>query len=882
MNSAARSSQERVALLALWLLLCTAVLALVACGGDSNSTNGLTPSVNVSTTPVKALAVRSLALEPLAVATMTKVGERRLARTRWQYTFRVSVTNHGANATGVSLNLDSVPAGTTISDGNVVVGDVAFGATVTPTDTVTIEQDRLVAFDITQFRWSISVQTAVSIDPTVPAAATAAVRQVLSPQDKGSVGGVINLPAPGNDGETMLLALDGAGKMRLAAFARSGATTLSLDSTAIALVRLIMGSTKPADTSVGGDAVIRSVPGYAALVEALRGAALDAVAPADSLAVGNALVAVVTQVMSAINAGALSPALATARALAFTPPTDFRGLPYKVISWPALPVDLPVGVTGGTAASVDVLNSMPIAWSAVVTDSDGTELDKAVLPPTTLLPVLLGNIKPWWLLGSNPGSILADFKPTTLAAAGGKSFNLTIQQDEASRIETLSDIVARTVSIGFAVWRPTSCSEAILKTEAKVLLKANYKIYTGLSAAEAFTSQMTVENISGVLAACPIKKVPEMASFIKPLAAVFSLLSKTAGVYNAFTVPSQIALAGSFWYTDDVTRGICRDARGDIRNCARRFVFEPIAQVVTKGTVVRPAETLQTLGADDKPTGTPAGLRYSVAGGESDPTLQLGEDSGQVTVTAKALGEGSVKVLDPITGAVGQVAVSVVAPLISPANPRLEVLDPSYFTLKDSDGRDVVPAVGSSWTSSDTSVLAGPLPWFSYPRVAAFSPRKPGVVDLTFENGVTREKTTTKVTVVGSYRGTLNGSAPMSYKYCSGVRLSVSGPWTVRLSPTESVFDFLGGITQTIRANPCFTNVAVFKDTIPLVPVAGSSTEYQGYKLYPFVGDEGASAGTQVYVYVTLTSTGITGRIVWVHYNASLVGEVRADLILSN
>jgi hypothetical protein len=65
-----------------------------------------------------------------------------------------------------------------------------------------------------------------------------------------------------------------------------------------------------------------------------------------------------------------------------------------------------------------------------------------------------------------------------------------------------------------------------------------------------------------------------------------------------------------------------------------------------------------------------------------------------------------------------------------------------------------------------------------------------------------------------------------------------------------------------------------------LSPVAGTDGGLSGSKRYPFVGDGGVEAATEVYVYVERRAHGSRrGLIRWTHYNDSLVGQVETALV---
>ncbi len=148
------------------------VLGLAACGGGG----GADPSVSLSAVSdsghAHALAVSNpVATSSVSVVGLTKVSETRVGRTTYDYVFRVSLQNNGADQTNVLASLTSVGAGTTIIDGSVALAAIAAGQTLPASDTVTLRQDRLFAFVPSALVWSVSstaagpVPAALSLRP---------------------------------------------------------------------------------------------------------------------------------------------------------------------------------------------------------------------------------------------------------------------------------------------------------------------------------------------------------------------------------------------------------------------------------------------------------------------------------------------------------------------------------------------------------------------------------------------------------------------------------------------------------------------------------------------------------------------------------------------
>lgn len=136
-----------------WLrrsLVALPVLGAAACGGGGSS-EGLMPQ----TAPTK--TAQAVANQPIAAVTgITKLSETRVSRTVYDYVFRVTVQGGPAALTGVALRLVEVGQGTAVIDGEVLVGELAAGASKTPEDTITLRVDRNVAFNQPALKWEVT------------------------------------------------------------------------------------------------------------------------------------------------------------------------------------------------------------------------------------------------------------------------------------------------------------------------------------------------------------------------------------------------------------------------------------------------------------------------------------------------------------------------------------------------------------------------------------------------------------------------------------------------------------------------------------------------------------------------------------------------------
>jgi hypothetical protein len=130
-----------------------ASLLLLACSGGSEPA-ALSASAQAGG-QATALAVPVPTVNA-SVLGLTKISETRVGRTLFDYVFRITVQGGSEALPGATAHINAAGPGTTVIEGDVQIGNLAAGATVTPTDTITLRQDRLLAFQPALLVWRIA------------------------------------------------------------------------------------------------------------------------------------------------------------------------------------------------------------------------------------------------------------------------------------------------------------------------------------------------------------------------------------------------------------------------------------------------------------------------------------------------------------------------------------------------------------------------------------------------------------------------------------------------------------------------------------------------------------------------------------------------------
>ena len=129
---------------------------LQACGGGA--TDAAPSAVAAAAPQQRALAVAGDASTPASaqVLELIPVSETRVARTVYDFVFKVKVANGAVAQNGIVATLTAVGSGTSIVDGRVAVGDLAAGQSGTPSDTITLRHDRSKPFNAAALQWTVS------------------------------------------------------------------------------------------------------------------------------------------------------------------------------------------------------------------------------------------------------------------------------------------------------------------------------------------------------------------------------------------------------------------------------------------------------------------------------------------------------------------------------------------------------------------------------------------------------------------------------------------------------------------------------------------------------------------------------------------------------
>jgi len=234
----------------------------------------------------------------------------------------------------------------------------------------------------------------VSFDAALPQSARAAIVELVSPSGSTPAGG--SIPATDlESGRSLVFALDAAGNIRLAGTVEGADTVLSVDSTALALVKIALGKTQSKQQDAALSSAIVQLPAFARLRQALATSIDSGVPLGSDESTQDALHTLLAELPSGLFAAA--PSSTRSHPLAIETTRPITQPPHVLVQGSLAFVPRSVVLSGTTAIShLAIKNLMPIQWTASSKDPNGTEIEAKPLPanlnllPTELLTTAVG------------------------------------------------------------------------------------------------------------------------------------------------------------------------------------------------------------------------------------------------------------------------------------------------------------------------------------------------------------------------------------------------------------------------------------------------------------------------------------------------------------
>jgi len=375
------------------------------------------------------------------------------------------------------------------------------------------------------------------------------------------------------------------------------------------------------------------------------------------------------------------------------------------------------------ASTSDALTGLSVASEAELPSNDGA----LSLFASTVLPTLFSNVTP---VGR---------------ATDGQAVNLRIYQTQQTHEEIGTNIAVSVTEAVISFTPAATCSKAALKTAL------------GAVATSTETSLPAGSSLHDVLVALPVAislDAPALAqtcgllngigvlgpSMLRHVSRYFELLAASRAALSAVFGIAQIAYAANYWNATKEL-GVCMSSSGTVENCVASFTFSVPALYVAVGVNVGLLTTLSALDIHGSSTLLPATLNWT--GSDGGAFIQLDRATGDAGARANSPAAVTITATDPATEKFGTYKVSIVNPVITPTMTTVEVGADVTLQLTDGSGNPVVAPPGSTWHTSNPTVLAlNPIlsaPCF--PSCASFHGASLGQATVQFVNGVTSAST---------------------------------------------------------------------------------------------------------------------------------------------
>jgi hypothetical protein len=148
---------------------------LVACGGGENvvapqaserpGMRALSVPAQQPVFPIPLSNVAAGENDVISVDGLTKIAERRISRTVYEYDFKLRVSNRSSNSiANVKINILAVGRGSHVVDPLSSIDQVSANSEVLSSDTVTIRHDRAFAFAPADVRYNVQYSIATALD----------------------------------------------------------------------------------------------------------------------------------------------------------------------------------------------------------------------------------------------------------------------------------------------------------------------------------------------------------------------------------------------------------------------------------------------------------------------------------------------------------------------------------------------------------------------------------------------------------------------------------------------------------------------------------------------------------------------------------------------
>lgn len=579
----------------------------------------------------------------------------------------------------------------------------------------------------------VLVKVVASVAPGLPAFVSTSIEQVNTLYDAGALGASLSLPMAADARDGLVVALDANDNLRLASVEvpGDGKIILSADSTALALVRISIGSLPSGLTAQSLNETIRATAAYPALVTAINQALAAGAAPPLSLPVVNSIATVSAHAMDLLRKPPGRNAKLLNKSISAT-----VSPPFSLLGDIGSGLDL-VGTRSGT---IELTNCLPIYWSATANST------------TVLLDPIRFGLED---ILSNVGCLLDLHGSVSVPDAGGRKFTLRVEQNSTTKAANVVMILRDTLSIVLdnIPGLKDSCKAEV--TNALISAKALDTLYS-IAAFKAYLHETVhaYKEWASVLRRCTPDSAAQWGAdagrFIGSILKIIDGVSEVTSAVKATGLVFEMQQWAKYLSFTPRDIQICETGTVpnlSIANCAVRI--EPSAKPITlaPGAIYDPAYTAFDSGGLS--TGFPADLKVTST---DSSVVDVDANPGKLTAGAKT-GSIEINLFSPSIPLQSKFGVTVVDPKINPATPTVIVGSSVTLQLVDDSGQPVnAKGANESQTTwivldKDIAEINALISYFAYPNSISVLGRKVGTTTITAWNLVSGKHAAVNLTV---------------------------------------------------------------------------------------------------------------------------------------
>jgi hypothetical protein len=604
-------------------------------------------------------------------------------------TYGISVSVSGLSGAGLSLSVNGGPAVAISANGTVsLASGLADGSSYTvtvqaqpihPNQTCAVTEgsgtigssNAILQVACSTAPTSAQTATQVSLGSDVSSTLSATITQVATGFGAGSVGGWVPIALPDDTSDLLLVAVDSTGSPVLAAMVTSTSTTLDANSTALALVRILLATTEGAAKPAQVNSIIEGAAGYSNLVTFIEADLGANMAPLADAKVEAALMSVATSAQAALPAASKVAGFRRAARVkqALGNPTMMEEGPFTVI--PSANTNNPYFfITSlASAQTLTAHNAMALPWTAqTFTANSDPSVASTPLGPTVIVPA----------------QTLFSGQQFESLSMTNSPFNFVLTQDQAALNQIASDfaqnLIEASVALTLSLQDEETCANQVAGYLAQVAPLSISKGGTFEATEDALLEALDPIAVKSILGQCGLSNTVSGAilytaieqTFLKTLSAALGYVSIAS---NANQILQEAWYANQQW-NETYAVGVCAAQDYSINSCVASFQFFPTSLLMMPGASV----SVMVTGKDS--SGNPTLLPGDLTVNPSTPGVTDVTGTAPFNVTASANGTIQVDVLDPATGAnnyqspaqsYNPFAVTVTTPTLAPSAITLTV-----------------------------------------------------------------------------------------------------------------------------------------------------------------------------------------------------------------